>query len=591
MAQSASAFHFSIGKLGEEATATSDDEGRSTLANTPTWAVGVVCIIIVIASFCLERCLKSLDQYFDRTQQKPLKDALHRMKEDVMMLGFISLMLVVSRDSLAKICVASFLSEYMMPCEVARGITVVTDSGMVARCKENEMPLMSIESIHQLHMFIFVMAIVHVCYCCVTMILARLQLSGCRHWEDEVRNLVLAESPEVDYQSLFLVDRVHGNPCVSMFRLTWLDSFFRQFWRPVKKSDYLNLRRGFIKVHRTSPKFNFLNYMMRTMEDDFKIIVAIRAHLWMFVIIFMLLNIHGWYTYFWVAFIPFTLLLIVGTKLQHIITSMALEIARSQGETEGSVKPRDELFWFNNPEILLHIIHFILFQNSFELAYFVWIWSTYGLDSCFMKKRGFVYARVSLGFISQLLCSYTTLPLYAIVTQMGSSYKKAIFSAPLTKSLKDWHQRVKNKTNQPEEDSEDFQESYQTADSSIKEGARHQHQQDSSDWSNVSEASKVQPSKDKGKGHTSRIYSSDLSIVSEESTCKDCPGAKELQWPSSLNPASGMESAPEVKTNMQTSSSQPQADGSREFVSVSIDSPKCIQERSTLDQSENDVVK
>jgi hypothetical protein len=92
----------------------------------------------------------------------------------------------------------------------------------------------------------------------------------------------------------------------------------------------------------------------------------------------------------------------VGTKLQQIITDLALEVRGLGGakptenmpleEVNGTinvvknpddpqgqelirklVRPRDDLFWFNRPQLLLYLIHFILFQNAFELAFFFWL--------------------------------------------------------------------------------------------------------------------------------------------------------------------------------------------------------------------------
>lgn len=71
----------------------------------------------------------------------------------------------------------------------------------------------------------------------------------------------------------------------------------------------------------------------------------------------------------------FQLLLIVGAKLEHIITQLAKNaVERTSGDPERTVvKPSDELFWFHRPLIVLYLIHFILFQNSFEIAFFFWI--------------------------------------------------------------------------------------------------------------------------------------------------------------------------------------------------------------------------
>ena len=70
------------------------------------------------------------------------------------------------------------------------------------------------------------------------------------------------------------------------------------------------------------------------------------------------------------------LLLAVGTKLEHVITQLAHEVAEKHVAIEGDlvVKPSDDHFWFHSPQIVLILIHVILFQNSFELAVFFWIW-------------------------------------------------------------------------------------------------------------------------------------------------------------------------------------------------------------------------
>lgn len=57
------------------------------------------------------------------------------------------------------------------------------------------------------------------------------------------------------------------------------------------------------------------------------------------------------------------MILVIGTKLQHIIQQLSVETAQLHeviGEVH--VQARDSLFWFNKPQILLIVIHFILFQ-------------------------------------------------------------------------------------------------------------------------------------------------------------------------------------------------------------------------------------
>jgi Mlo family len=98
----------------------------------------------------------------------------------------------------------------------------------------------------------------------------------------------------------------------------------------------------------------------------------------------------------------FQLILAVGTKLQAIIASMALEIQERHAVIQGMplVKLSDHHFWLGRPRMVLFMIHFSLFvvwklsfltvrsivlinlkrvpfiylQNAFQLTYFLWVW-------------------------------------------------------------------------------------------------------------------------------------------------------------------------------------------------------------------------
>jgi mlo protein len=59
-------------------------------------------------------------------------------------------------------------------------------------------------------------------------------------------------------------------------------------------------------------------------------------------------------------------ILAIGTKLQAIIARMAVEITERHTVIQGMpvVKLSDEHFWFGKPQMVLHLIHFALFQVS-----------------------------------------------------------------------------------------------------------------------------------------------------------------------------------------------------------------------------------
>ncbi|PNX94024.1 MLO-like protein 11-like [Trifolium pratense] len=319
-------------------------EARS-LALTPTWSVATVLTIFVAVSLLVERSINRLSNWLRKTNRKPLLEALEKMKEELMLLGFISLLLTATSGMIANICIPSkFYNSAFAPCSRSEIDKEIEENG-------------SEERLEQLHRFIFVMAITHVSYSCLTMLLA------------------------------------------------------------------------IVKNHNLSSKYDFHSYMVRSMEEEFQRIVGVSGPLWGFVVGFMLFNIKGSNLYFWIAIIPISLVLLVGTKLQQVIATLALENAGIIGLfSEAKLRPRDELFWFKKPELLLSLIHFILFQNAFELASFFWFW-----------------VLPYPWFAGQFLCSYSTLPLYALVTQMGTNYKAALIPQRIRETIHGWGKAARKK--------------------------------------------------------------------------------------------------------------------------------------------------
>ncbi|XP_038889732.1 MLO-like protein 11 isoform X1 [Benincasa hispida] len=453
--------------------AENDHEMRS-LALTPTWSVASVLTIFVAVSLLVERSIHRLSTWLGKTNRKPLFEAVEKMKEELMLLGFISLLLTATSSSIANICIPSkFYNTPFTPCTKAEADEQEDDSSSEERklytnsvlphlfrrmlnvnkktCKKGYEPFVSYEGLEQLHRFIFIMAVTHISYSCLTMLLAIVKVHRWRVWEDEAHmdrhdslNDITREMT-LRRQSTFV--RYHtSNPMTRNSFLIWVTCFFRQFGNSVVRADYLTLRKGFIMNHHLPLTYDFHSYMIRSMEEEFQRIVGVSGPLWGFVVAFMLFNVKGSNLYFWIASIPVALVLFVGTKLQHVIATLALESAGITGSFSGSkLKPRDDLFWFKKPELLLSLIHFILFQNAFELASFFWFWWQFGYNSCFIRNHMLVYARLILGFAGQFLCSYSTLPLYALVTQMGTNYKAALIPQRIRETIHGWGKAARRK--------------------------------------------------------------------------------------------------------------------------------------------------
>lgn len=92
------------------------EEHAVDLDRTPTWVVALVCTVIVGISLLAERLIHHIGKRLKKKNQKPLFQALQKVKEELMLLGFISLMLTVFRNPILYICVEEDVLKHMLPC-------------------------------------------------------------------------------------------------------------------------------------------------------------------------------------------------------------------------------------------------------------------------------------------------------------------------------------------------------------------------------------------------------------------------------------------------------------------------------------------
>ncbi|XP_062095979.1 MLO-like protein 10 [Humulus lupulus] len=454
--------------MGVAMAATSDtSESERKLDQTPTWAVAGVCAVIIVISIALEKVLHKLGTWFTDRHKRALFEALEKVKAELMILGFISLILTFGQSYIARICIPIKVAQTMLPCALKKvdksdeeehrrrllwfEHRVLSIATSVPQCKTGNEPLISVEGLHQLHILIFFLACFHVLFSGITMMLGRLKIRGWKKWELETltHDYEFSTDPSrfrLTHETSFV--RAHTSFWTRIPIFFYIGCFFRQFFKSVSKSDYLTLRNGFISVHLApGSKFDFQKYIKRSLEDDFKLVVGVSPVLWASFVIFLLLNVAKWQALFWASFIPLIIILAIGIELQSILTKMAVEITERHAVVQGIplVQGSDKYFWFGRPQLVLQLIHFALFQNAFQITYFLWIWYSFGLNSCFHYNFTLAIIKVSIGVGVLCLCSYITLPLYALVTQMGSGMKRSIFDEQTSKALKKWHMAVKKK--------------------------------------------------------------------------------------------------------------------------------------------------
>ncbi|CAN6581064.1 unnamed protein product [Malus baccata var. baccata] len=442
------------------------DSKSASLEYTPTWALATVCFFFIFTSLAIEHSIHLLVNFLKRHRKTALTDAVEKLKSELMLMGFVSLLLAITQDSISKICIPAKLGNNMLPCrrketteeadnvekfvilnkimttfstgsnslydETLRQISVhrrLEEEEYAAApdfCSEGKVHFMTTNALRQLHILIFVLPVMHIVYSVLTIALGRAKMRRWEAWEQETRTM--------EYQ-------VENDP--NRFRFTSQTTFGRRHMNSSSETSF-----HLWMAHLPSrPSFDFQKYIQRSLEEDFKIMVAISPLMWFAVVIFMLVDVYGWHVYFWLSYVPLLAVLVLGAKLEYIVAKMALQIKGQNSVIVGTplVRVNDDLFWFRKPRFVLLLLHYTLFLNAFEFAFFIWVSIQFGFKSCYHEHTVSIVTRISLAVTTQVLCSYITLPLYALVTQMGSQFRGKIMEDNMADILKQWHAEVRNR--------------------------------------------------------------------------------------------------------------------------------------------------
>ncbi|BBH06016.1 Seven transmembrane MLO family protein [Prunus dulcis] len=171
-------------------------EGTS-MEYKPTWALATVYFFFIFTAVFLRYSIHLLANV------------------QLIFLGFASLLLAVTQDSISKFCIPAKLVDTMLPCRkrvapestqkeedaehfVARNFStgagglygeihsLLADEAVSDSCSDGKVPFMKKLSLHQLHILIFVLAVMHIVYSVLTMALGRAKMRHTRRMEQQL---------------------------------------------------------------------------------------------------------------------------------------------------------------------------------------------------------------------------------------------------------------------------------------------------------------------------------------------------------------------------------------------------------------------
>ncbi|KAK2995844.1 hypothetical protein RJ640_002482 [Escallonia rubra] len=132
-------------------------------------------------------------------------------------------------------------------------------------------------------------------------------------------------------------------------------------------------------------------------------------------------------------------------KLEQVISELAHEVAEKHAAIEGDlvVTPSDEHFWLNQPLLVLILIHIILFQNSFELAFFFFIWQHIG--NYFHLRAQILGMTITVLITIATIATLTAIPIVVVSNNMAIllvlmiMQQIAVAVTPINKHLEHQH--------------------------------------------------------------------------------------------------------------------------------------------------------
>ncbi|CAD7704387.1 unnamed protein product [Ostreobium quekettii] len=214
-------------------------------------------------------------------------------------------------DDVAVATDAALLSDDLGNRRLLGGVmrTLLASAGGDGPCPLGQESFWSIRAIHETHIFIFVLAVVHIIYAGVSMGLCAWKVNQWKRWEARAHTGLR----KIDYTRLL----DESSAC-----LHWGRSFFAQFHQHIDESVYLGLRRLFIERMQLDNSFDFHKFLVNSMEEEFSKVVSLDWVMWAVAAIWIWMPPFVVYV---MVIVAVAMTFLIGTKLESIALMLGNE--------------------------------------------------------------------------------------------------------------------------------------------------------------------------------------------------------------------------------------------------------------------------
>eukprot|EP00192_Tetraselmis_astigmatica_P009730 CAMPEP_0117680062 /NCGR_PEP_ID=MMETSP0804-20121206/18138_1 /TAXON_ID=1074897 /ORGANISM="Tetraselmis astigmatica, Strain CCMP880" /LENGTH=960 /DNA_ID=CAMNT_0005489507 /DNA_START=163 /DNA_END=3045 /DNA_ORIENTATION=+ len=340
------------------------------MTEIPTWRVDILYFALLLATLVFTKSDQLLVRYLERKGKTGFLHIYDALKEELLLVGIISLLLSAVQEELAKICVSTPRLDEIFPSFVDqaaqyndyntpatsdydsygeksgygrrlfsfhtvvqrwRVLLAANDGGygFTDPCPGDTSQLFPTSVLHALHIMLFLVAMTQILYSCLVLILCLWKVSRWRQYENAAQ-----ESPGL----LRHLHELHhdGTGCQADIRrykvqlvnhLTQEASrdWFRHAYATVvlmfsklEAEQYIVMRHIFVTQLGLDSKFDFLRFVKESMESEFAALVGVNSYMWFILFVWIALPPET-YVSIWIPLLNLCLTLVIGGKLTSVL--------------------------------------------------------------------------------------------------------------------------------------------------------------------------------------------------------------------------------------------------------------------------------
>ena len=353
------------------------------IEESPSWRVSSFLFLFLLLSTILEHALEHLEHWLHRKELMGWLGALHNVKDELMLLGFISLLLMIFENDIAKICLddkywvgvkckypasapapspsrrrgvdpacaasasapaasapapvpapapgAPFSILFGYNTTVAAPVPapapapgrrlLVLPCDEEPKCAVGTTGLLEVAAMHDVHHLIFMIAIVHISFSAITLLLAQSMFAKWRKWEvwgdaEDGSETIQALRPPIKFKS-----RVEAHFYHVLSTIT----------RMVTPFDYIAFRRYYVyknnKRLKIAPEkledFELKSILDPTLQVEFENFVGMSSWMYLVLLFEVFAEGYGFGKYYFLNLVSLAVNVLVGMKANSISYSIS----------------------------------------------------------------------------------------------------------------------------------------------------------------------------------------------------------------------------------------------------------------------------